>query len=46
VGRGRAWYVSTCLAADGLDAVLLAASAEAGISSRDLSRDVEVVERR
>ncbi len=45
VGRGSAWYVSTCLAADGLDAVLLAASAEAGISSRDLPRDVEVVER-
>ncbi|GGU28270.1 beta-galactosidase [Lentzea flava] len=44
-GRGSAWYVSTCLGEDGLDAVLLAACAEAGISSRDLPRDVEVVER-
>ena len=45
LGRGSAWYVSTCLAADGLDAVLQAASAEAGIVARDLPRDVEVVER-
>jgi beta-galactosidase len=44
-GRGSAWYVSTCLGEDGLDAVLLAAGAEAGISSRDLPRDVEVVRR-
>ncbi|PWK83814.1 beta-galactosidase [Lentzea atacamensis] len=44
-GTGSAWYVSTCLGEDGLDAVLVAASAEAGISSRDLPRDVEVVER-
>lgn len=44
-GRGSAWYVSACLGEDGLDAVLLAAAAEAGISARDLPRDVEVVER-
>ncbi|KJK34774.1 beta-galactosidase, partial [Lentzea aerocolonigenes] len=45
LGRGSAWYVSTCLAADGLDAVLVAASAEAEVTLRDLPRDVEVVER-
>ncbi|WP_460675352.1 beta-galactosidase [Lentzea nigeriaca] len=45
VGQGSAWHVSACLGEDGLDAVLLAAGAEAGISSRDLPRDVEVVER-
>ncbi|MDX8056721.1 beta-galactosidase [Lentzea sp. BCCO 10_0798] len=44
-GRGSAWYVSTCLARDGVEAVLLAAAAEAKIPSRDLPRDVEVVER-
>lgn len=44
-GRGSAWYVSACLGEDGLDAVLLAAAEEAGITSRDLPRDVEVVQR-
>jgi beta-galactosidase len=41
-GRGTAWYVSTCLAADGLDAVLGTA---AGLGRNDLPRDLEVVER-
>ncbi|MEU0877189.1 beta-galactosidase [Lentzea sp. NPDC005914] len=44
-GQGSAWYVSTCLGEGGLDAVLMAASAEAKVVSRDLPRDVEVVER-
>jgi beta-galactosidase len=44
-GRGSAWYVSTRLAADGLDAVLSHASADAAIPARDLPRDLEVVER-
>lgn len=43
VGRGTAWYVSTCLAEDGLDAVLhLADTAGA---RRGVPRDVELVER-
>jgi beta-galactosidase len=46
LGGGTAWYVSTRLGADGLDAVLAAASADAGIAPRDgLPRDVEVVRR-
>ncbi|MDG9706309.1 beta-galactosidase [Streptomyces sp. DH37] len=46
LGAGTAWYVSTRLGADGLDAVLAAASADAGIAPRDeLPRDVEVVRR-
>jgi beta-galactosidase len=46
LGGGTAWYVSTRLGADGLDAVLAAASADAGIAPRDgLPQDVEVVRR-
>lgn len=41
-GRGSAWYVSTCLTAEGLGGVLRATSA---FTPRDLPRDVEVVER-
>ncbi|NKE58681.1 beta-galactosidase [Lentzea sp. PSKA42] len=44
-GSGNAWYVSTCLAADGLDAVLRAAIAPTTLAPRELPRDVEVVER-
>jgi beta-galactosidase len=44
-GRGSAWYVSTCLAADGLDAILRQAIADTELPARDLPRDVEVVER-
>jgi beta-galactosidase len=42
-GQGTAWYVSTCLPSDGLAAVLTQAAA--GLTSRDLPLDVEVVER-
>ncbi|MEE1941567.1 beta-galactosidase [Streptomyces sp. TRM 70361] len=46
LGRGTAWYVSTRLGADGLDAVLAAACADAGIAPREeIPRDVEVVRR-
>ena len=44
-GCGSAWYVSTCLAEDGLDVVLRAAIAPTTLAPRDLPRDVEVVER-
>lgn len=44
-GRGSAWYVSTCLAADGLDTVLSQATEDTELPARDLPRDVEVVER-
>ncbi|KJK46446.1 beta-galactosidase, partial [Lentzea aerocolonigenes] len=44
-GCGSAWYVSTCLAEDGLDVVLRAAIAPTTLVPRDLPRDVEVVER-
>jgi beta-galactosidase len=37
-GRGSAWYVSTRLAADGLDAVLSHASADAAIPARPTPR--------
>ncbi|MFD8496690.1 beta-galactosidase [Amycolatopsis sp. NPDC059657] len=45
IGGGYAWYVSACLDADGLDAVLSEAMPDAGLSASDLPRDVEVVER-
>ncbi|MDF9810964.1 beta-galactosidase [Streptomyces sp. SPB162] len=46
LGAGSAWYVSARLGADALDAVLAAASADAGVGPRDeLPRDVEVVRR-
>ncbi|WP_218920370.1 beta-galactosidase [Lentzea guizhouensis] len=45
VGRGSAWYVSTRLTADGLDAVLRAAISPTTLTPRELPRDVEVVER-
>jgi beta-galactosidase len=46
LGAGTAWYVSSRLAADGLDAVLARAAADAGIAPREeLPRDVEVVRR-
>ncbi|GAA2461848.1 beta-galactosidase [Streptomyces macrosporus] len=46
LGEGTAWYVSTRLGPDGLDAVLAAACADAGLAPRDgLPRDVEVVRR-
>ncbi|MFF5533863.1 beta-galactosidase [Streptomyces cinerochromogenes] len=46
-GRGTAWYVSTRLHAQDLDAVLGRAADDAGLAPRaDLPRDVEVVRRR
>ncbi|MDT0344839.1 beta-galactosidase [Streptomyces litchfieldiae] len=46
LGAGTAWYVSARLGQDGLDAVLAAASDDAGLAPRDdLPRDVEVVRR-
>ncbi|WLW57484.1 beta-galactosidase [Streptomyces sp. YU58] len=45
-GRGTAWYVSTRLGAQGLDALLGWAIEDAGVDTRaDLPRDVEVVRR-
>ncbi|MFI8535739.1 beta-galactosidase [Streptomyces aquilus] len=45
-GQGSAWYVSTRLGAEGLDALLGWATDDAGIAPRaDLPRDVEVVRR-
>ena len=45
-GRGTAWYVSTRLGAQGLDALLGWAIEDAGVDARaDLPRDVEVVRR-
>jgi beta-galactosidase len=47
VGEGTAWYVSTRLTAAGLDPLLAAACADAGVAERpELPRDVEVVTRR
>ncbi|KOX11104.1 beta-galactosidase [Streptomyces sp. NRRL B-3648] len=47
LGRGTAWYVSTRLDAQGLDAVLGWAADDAGLAPRaGLPRDVEVVRRR
>ncbi|MEV8554375.1 beta-galactosidase [Streptomyces glaucescens] len=44
LGEGTAWYVSTRLAVDGLDAVLARAAEDAGLPPRTgLPRDVEVV---
>ncbi|MGW2613785.1 beta-galactosidase [Streptomyces sp. NPDC001500] len=46
LGEGAAWYVSTRLGQDGLDAVLGRAAEDAGIAPRSgLPRDVEVVRR-
>ncbi|MFF8601332.1 beta-galactosidase [Streptomyces sp. NPDC015232] len=46
LGRGTAWYVSTRLDPTGLDPVLAAACADAGIAARTgLPYDVEVVHR-
>ncbi|MFF8641210.1 beta-galactosidase [Streptomyces sp. NPDC015345] len=46
LGGGTAWYVSTRLTAHGLDAILAAACADAGVEPRpELPRDVEVVTR-
>jgi beta-galactosidase len=46
LGEGTAWYVSTRLGADGLDALLGRAGEDAGLAPRaDLPRDVEVVRR-
>ncbi|SFK00709.1 beta-galactosidase [Streptomyces pini] len=46
LGEGTAWYVSTRLGQGGLDAVLAAACADAGIAPRDeIPHDVEVVRR-
>ncbi|MGQ4401836.1 beta-galactosidase [Streptomyces hayashii] len=46
LGEGVAWYVSTRLGQDGLDAVLGRAAEDAGIAPRaHLPRDVEVVRR-
>ncbi|MET9113243.1 beta-galactosidase [Streptomyces longwoodensis] len=46
LGAGTAWYVSTRLGHEGLDAVLGRAAEDAGITPRaDLPRDVEVVRR-
>ncbi|WIX93442.1 beta-galactosidase trimerization domain-containing protein [Amycolatopsis sp. DG1A-15b] len=45
LGHGTAWYVSTRLDADGLDAVLRRVASDALLPTRDLPRDVEVVER-
>jgi beta-galactosidase len=45
-GRGTAWYVSTRLGAQGLDALLGWAIEDSGVETRaDLPRDVEVVRR-
>ncbi|MFF5369442.1 beta-galactosidase [Streptomyces sp. NPDC013187] len=45
-GKGTAWYVSTRLGADGLDALLGMAGEDARLAPRtDLPRDVEVVRR-
>ncbi|MET8770364.1 beta-galactosidase [Streptomyces sp. NPDC004658] len=47
LGRGTAWYVSTRLDAQGLDALIGWAADDAGLAPRaDLPRDVEVVRRR
>ncbi|MBZ9645752.1 beta-galactosidase [Streptomyces sp. PSKA30] len=46
LGEGTAWYVSTRLGTDGLDALLGRAAEDARIAPRaDLPRDVEVVRR-
>ncbi|MDX3384183.1 beta-galactosidase [Streptomyces niveiscabiei] len=45
LGEGTAWYISTRLGAEGLDTVLARAADDAGITPRDLPRDVEVVRR-
>ncbi|MER6478511.1 beta-galactosidase [Streptomyces filamentosus] len=46
LGRGTAWYVSTRLDAASLDAIVAAASEDAGVPDRAaLPRDVEVVRR-
>jgi beta-galactosidase len=46
LGEGTAWYVSTRLGAEGLDALLGWAVEDAGVTTRaDLPRDVEVVRR-
>ncbi|MFJ7067948.1 beta-galactosidase [Streptomyces sp. NPDC101115] len=45
LGRGTAWYVSTRLDAAALDHILGAACADAGVATRSLPRDVEVVRR-
>ncbi|MFD9981263.1 beta-galactosidase [Streptomyces massasporeus] len=46
LGEGTAWYVSTRLGADGLDALLGRAGEDARLTPRaDLPRDVEVVRR-
>ncbi|MFI0232500.1 beta-galactosidase [Streptomyces sp. NPDC017086] len=46
LGRGTAWYVSTRLDTQGLDAVIGRAAGDAGLAPRtDLPRDVEVVRR-
>ncbi|MCX4999854.1 beta-galactosidase [Streptomyces longwoodensis] len=46
LGAGTAWYVSTRLGHEGLDAVLGRAAEDAGIAPRaELPRDVEVVRR-
>ncbi|MFE1439044.1 beta-galactosidase [Streptomyces sp. NPDC058739] len=46
LGRGTAWYVSTRLDGDDLDAVLGRAAADAGVAPHNgLPRDVEVVRR-
>ncbi|WP_318205059.1 beta-galactosidase [Streptomyces sp. SCL15-4] len=45
-GRGTAWYVSTRLDVQGLDALLARAADDAGLAPRaELPRDVEVVRR-
>ncbi|WP_030603110.1 beta-galactosidase [Streptomyces achromogenes] len=47
LGRGTAWYVSTRLDTQGLDALLGRAADDAGLAPRaELPRDVEVVRRR
>ncbi|MFF6776767.1 beta-galactosidase [Streptomyces sp. NPDC012637] len=45
LGRGTAWYVSTRLDAAALDHILGAACEDAGVATRSLPRDVEVVRR-
>jgi beta-galactosidase len=46
LGQGTAWYVSTRLGADGLDALIGRAAQDAGIAPRaELPQDVEVVRR-
>ncbi|MEV6805602.1 beta-galactosidase [Streptomyces sp. NPDC051132] len=46
LGRGTAWYVSTRLDTQGLDAVIGRAAGDAGLAPRtELPRDVEVVRR-